>query len=284
VDIFGSPCAEGYSFTSGEIVLNIGRDRNNADQCHSVYRGDYSMTASFSAGVITKTLHYFYLLSFCPSEKLATLQQTAADLLEEMYSECGENREDCLHQLCKEAASRILAFHTANRLPDEGLVENLAQRMLHAQNSKEDLHAFQQLMDETAALPGRAAPENRLHRRKGCRFCETPCRYGYFSLVSDPDFKLLLKMLEAENKKPAGDQDPIRATWAYGSIHLWRLLGVKQGFITPYHLGNMTYCLLMLATAKSRFALPEKQITLYQAANQRLIKEWPQRMKKKTAS
>jgi len=235
------------------------------------------MCAPFSAGVITKTLHYYYLLSFCPSDRLEVLQQSAAGLLDAMYSECGDNRQDCLQRLCTEAASRVLSFHTANRLPDEALVEALAERMVHARETAESLRAYQALMDETALLPGRAAPDNRLHRRKGCRFCETPCRYGYFSLISDPDFKLLQKMLEEENAKPAGEQDPIRATWAYGAVHLWRLLGVKQGFITPYHLGNMTYCLLMLATAKSRFALPEKQITLYQQANQRMIREWPGR-------
>ncbi len=228
--------------------------------------------------MITKTLHYFYLLSFCPAEKLETLQQSAAGLLDVIFADCSDNREECLQQLCAEAASRILSFHTASRFPDEAQVAALAERMLHAQESAQSLRAFQVLMDEIAALPGRAAPDNRLHRRKGCRFCETPCRYGYFSLISDPDFKLLQKMLEEENSKPAGEQDPIRATWAYGAVHLWRLLGVKQGFVTPYHLGNMTYCLLMLSTARSRFALPEKQITLYQAANQKLIRAWPQRM------
>ena len=235
------------------------------------------MKSSFSASVITKTLHYYYLLSFCPPEKMDSLNQSAEALLEAVNSECAEDRDPCLQRLCREAASRILSFHTASRYPDDELVNVLADSMFYANDSPENLRRFHSLMEETALHPGRAAPENRLHRRKGCRFCETPCRYGYFSLVSDPDFRLLQKMLEEENKKPAGDQDPIRATWAYGSIHLWKILGVKQGFITPYHLGNMTFCLLMLATAKSRFALPEKQITLYQAANQKLIKEWPQR-------
>ncbi|MBN1266378.1 MAG: hypothetical protein JXA25_12850 [Anaerolineales bacterium] len=211
---------------------------------------------------------------------MESLRQSAAGLLEDVYTECGEDRSAGLQRLCLETAARILSFHTASRLPDEALVAALGERMYHAQESVKALYAFQDLMDETAALPGRAALNNRLHRRKGCRFCETPCRYGYFSLISDPDFKLLQRMLEDENNKPASQQDPIRATWAYGSIHLWKILGIKQGFITPYHLGNMTYCLLMLATAKSRFALPEEQIKLYQAANQHLIQEWPQRMQK----
>ena len=48
----------------------------------------------------------------------------------------------------------------------------------------------------------------------------------------------------------------------------------KEGFISADHLGNLSYCLLMLGTAKSRFAMPEAQLTRFQELNQNTIRGW----------
>ncbi len=43
-------------------------------------------------------------------------------------------------------------------------------------------------MRVVSARPERAKANKRLHKQKGCRFCTAPCQYGYFSLMSEPDF------------------------------------------------------------------------------------------------
>ena len=58
--------------------------------------------------------------------------------------------------------------------------------------------------------------------------------------------------------------------------HLWQVLGVRAMYLQPFHLGNLSYCLLMLGTAKSRFAMKEKELTAYQALNQQTIDQLEQ--------
>ena len=81
-------------------------------------------------------------------------------------------------------------------------------------------------------------------------------------------------MLDAENQKDPSQRDAVNVLWTYTTGHLWNVLGVNEGFISVDHLGNLSYCLLMLATAKSRFALPEQQLIKFQEMNQRTIQNW----------
>ena len=90
--------------------------------------------------------------------------------------------------------------------------------------------------------------------------------------MSEPDFKTLGAMLDAENQKPARERNAVNVLWAFTRAHLWQVLEARAGYIRPAHLGNLSYCLLMLGTARSRFALPETQIRIYQALNQRAIR------------
>ena len=81
-------------------------------------------------------------------------------------------------------------------------------------------------------------------------------------------------MLGAENKKIAAERNPVNVLWTYTTTHLWNTLEAKEGFISADHLGNLSYCLLMLGTAKSRFAMPEAQLTRFQEMNQGTIRSW----------
>ena len=172
------------------------------------------------------------------------------------------------------ACQHIVAFHQASRDPDAELVAGLAEVAQSADSSPEACRAFQKKMQEISELPGRAKANNRLHHKKGCRFCEVPCRYGYYSLISEPEFESLQKALEAENNKPPGDQQPLQAIWTYTLNHISQTMDAGQWHVSAYHLGNLAYCMLMLSTAKSRFAFPEDVVKRFQAGNQQLIRRY----------
>ncbi len=89
--------------------------------------------------------------------------------------------------------------------------------------------------------------------------------------MSDPNFKQLKAFLDEENKQLVQNREPVRALWAYAGAHLWSVLGTQAMYLQPAHLGNLSYCLLMLGTAKSRFAMREKELTAYQELNQQTI-------------
>ncbi|MBL7163985.1 MAG: hypothetical protein ISS57_15415 [Anaerolineales bacterium] len=172
------------------------------------------------------------------------------------------------------ACQHIVAFHQASRDLDAEQVAALADAAQSADSSPEACRAFQEKMALLAQLPGRAKESNRLHRKKGCRFCEVPCRYGYYSLISEPDFNNLQSALETENSKSTQDQQPLQAIWKYTLNHLSQLMEAGQWHVSADHLGNLAYCLLMLATAKSRFAFPEEVVRKFQEQNQRLIQRY----------
>jgi hypothetical protein len=73
--------------------------------------------------------------------------------------------------------------------------------------------------------------------------------------------------LDDENKKLVQERDAVKVLWTYTKKHLWNMLEVQDGIIRPEHLGNLSYCLLLLGTAKSRFALPEAQLRRYLEMN-----------------
>ncbi len=233
------------------------------------------MTTNISADTLKKTISYYYMLSFCPSTHLKEFTQASGDHRKSLVKEAGLTQTKFFDEVIPQVCWRIVAFSQNSREPDKKLVDQLTKTAKDAEKDQKSLAAFQDKMLEIAALPGRAKADNRLHRKKGCRFCQTPCRYGYFSLVSDPHFDLLQRILEAETGKAKSEQNPINPVWAFAIAHLMRLLDTDQGFISAEHLGNLAFCLLMLSIAKSRYPLPEQQITAFQAANQRLIQSWP---------
>jgi cell pole-organizing protein PopZ len=230
------------------------------------------MSQEIPVGSIKKTIAYFYLLSFCPPEKVPELKRILAPFRESMAKEAGMSQKALFAHAIPEACARIVAYHQGTREPDKKAVKALTAAAQKADSSKKSAAAFQERMNEIWQLPGRAKPENRLHRKKGCALCQSACRYGYFSLVSEPQLSELQMLLEAEAQKPAGEQNPFNPVWGFAIAHLARITGVEQGLISAEHLGNLAFCLLLLATAKSRKPMPEEQLKIFQEATQRLIK------------
>lgn len=223
--------------------------------------------AKNSPAAIKQLINYFYLLSFCPAEYVGELKKAS----QAMRKRFGLDKAAVLEPAIPEVAMRIVAFQQATRLPEEFAVQELAEVMMEADLDGEKLAVFQKTMQEIALHPGRAKAANRLHRQKGCTLCKAPCQYGFFTLMSDPNFKQLKALLDEENKQLIADRDPVRALWAFTGAHLWQVLGAHAMYLQPLHLGNLSYCLLMLGTAKSRFAMREKELTAYQALNQQTI-------------
>ena len=202
------------------------------------------------------TLTYLYLLSFIPPEKVEDLRPLRGLLVEDWP------------RRVEAAAKLIVSFQQASRNPESGLVSELARAALRADSSPEACRAFQDQMDELAQLPGRAKPVNRLHRKRGCRLCEAPCRYGYFSIIAEPDFGALQNLLEAQTSQP------IEAVWQFTLTQLAETFNTDRWHISAKHLGNLSYCLVALATAKSRYPFPEEQMRKFQAMNQSLIEQY----------
>ena len=199
------------------------------------------------------TLITLHLLSFVPPQRVEDLQP--------LRDSFGDDWPRAV-----EAASKlIVAFQQASRNPEPERVAALARLALSADSSPEACRAFQEQMDELAQLPGRAKAENRLHRKRGCQLCETPCRYGYFSLITEPNFEDLPNLLEAQTTPP------VRAVWRFTLTHLAETFKVDRWHISAKHLGNLSYCLISLATAKSRYPFPEAQMRKFQAMNQQMI-------------
>jgi hypothetical protein len=222
------------------------------------------MNAAAAPSKIKKAIIYLNLLSFCPPERVNDF----SSCLEALKDELGESDWP---KIVFQSANYILAFHENSREPDAERTAALASAALQAASTPQACSNFQKLMQATAEHPERAKAEKRLHHRKGCRFCEMPCRYGYFSLVSEPDFGLLRTTLEKENGKPAAEQQVLHTLWQFTIGHIARLLPGGMLPITNEHLGNLTYCLVSLATVKSRYAFPEAQMKKFQDLNQILI-------------
>lgn len=232
------------------------------------------MTTTLPARGLKQAISYYYLVTYCPPDHISELKKVSRPLRKSLADQVEIKLAEYFSTAVPEVCRRIVAFQQGTRQPDGATVKTLTSRARRADSNPEKVAAFQALMAEIAEHPGRAKADNRLHRKKGCRFCAAPCRYGYFTLVSDPQFGVLRKMLDAENQKPLGQRNAVNVLWTYTTGHLWRTVGARQGYISVDHLGNLAYCLLMLATAKSRFALPEKQLTAFQEANQNLIQNW----------
>ena len=229
------------------------------------------MAGKINADMIRQMVCYYYLVNYWAPDYIDTLVSVSEEMRQVLAKQIGLSVEEFSNLIIPEVASRIMTFHQASPKPDPEAVNVLSQVMKRADHDLAGATAYQRVMDVIAIHPGRAKPENRLHNQKGCKFCMTPCRYGYFSLMSEPDFVSLKAMLDAENQKLADQRNGVNVLWKYTREHFWGVIGAKEGYIAPEHLGNLAYCLLMLGTAKSRFALPEKELLVIQALNQRAI-------------
>lgn len=232
------------------------------------------MQSTIPADIMTRTISYYYLVNYCPPSQVGALKEAAGPLRTALAEKAGMEIHEYFQAAVPEVGWRVAAFHQATREPEKEAVEELTATLAQADASAEGAAAFQAAMAGLASHPGRAKPDNRLHRHKGCGFCTAACRYGYFTLVSEPAFNNMLAMLSAEMEKQPELRNPVNVLWTYTATHLWSALGVREAFIRADHLGNLSYCLLMLATAKSRYAVPEKQLQAYQAMNQETIRTW----------
>ena len=227
------------------------------------------MSKSIPAGTMKRTIAYYYLLSYCPPAMIAEFKVSTEALRKDLAKEAGMNQRTFFKHATPDVCRHIVSFHEGTREPSAEFVEPLLAVALQAQDSPEAAAAFQAEMSKVARLQPRAAPENRLHRKKGCAYCRMPCHYGYFTLVSDPDFRLLQGWLEIEAQRP--QQQVTQPVWLFAIQHLSLLTASRKIYVQIEHLGNLAFCLLMLSMAKSRLPLPEEQIKVFQAANQALI-------------
>lgn len=230
------------------------------------------MTTTLAPDTIKKAISYFYLLSYCPPENIGELEESLSPLRKQIAEYSGLKETQFFEEAIPEVCKRIVAFHEDTREPSRGWIDLLAKTADKAHKSPQDAFAFQDAMSKVARLPQRALADNRLHRKKGCALCRLPCHYGFFTLVSDPKFDTLKDLLEAEVSRDRETQSAIRPVWRFTLTHLVQSIDLNEGYtIHQGHLGNLSYCLLMLAMAKSRLALPEKQLKVYQAINQQII-------------
>jgi len=220
---------------------------------------------------IKKTIAYLHLLSYCPPPKLAEFNDIANPLIKELADIAGLKIKNYLDLAIPQACLLIVSYHQATREPEKEVLDDLVKTARAANKDMDTLATFKAKMDEIAALPGRAKRENRLHRNKGCNLCAAPCRYGYFTLVSDPDFSELQALFAAETQKPTSGQSPLSPVYTFTINHILGITGSEQGYCEKTHFANLAFCLLMLSMAKSRLAFPDAQVRIFQAANQAYI-------------
>lgn len=229
------------------------------------------MDTKIPAESLKKAICYCYLLAYCPPTKVGEfIKVTQALLRENVAEQAGLKVTDYFKKAAHEVSHHIVAFHQNTRDPEGEWVEELASRVSVADKSPDNAQAFQEMLGLVSRLPQRAKSENRLHHRRGCQFCAAPCHYGYFTLISEPEFALLQGFLQHELGNPTEDKRPVMAVKSFALSHIVGMLGEADGTISIHHehLANLAYCLLALATAKSRLHVPEKQLMLFQKANQ----------------
>lgn len=225
--------------------------------------------------IIKKMISYYYLVAFCPPEQIEALDQASLKLRTRLAKEAGVPVEELSALVAPEVARRMVAFQGATRKPEKDAVEALTQRMMQAERGPLEASQYQEVLGQIAAHPGRAKAANRLHRQKGCSHCQAPCRFGFFTLMSDPDFDTLKTMLEVENQKNPRERNVVLLLWAFTQSQIWNLLETQDGMISADDLGNLAYCLLVMGTAKSRFAKLEEHLKTFQEMNSRTVQSLP---------
>lgn len=229
------------------------------------------MISTIPAREVKNSIVYLSLLSILPEDKLKDFKRSVLPLFNGSFPQGKGKKISSMERSLPDACFRIVAFHQAKREPDAAVVNSLLKVAMLADKNAKSLKAFQDQMKIIFASAGRAKLENRLHRNKGCRYCALPCHFGFFSLVTDPDFPRLLQFLSAEAKKPVSSQTPLIPAYLFAIEHLMRLTGSQDTFFEKDQVANLAYCLLLLGLAKSRLAFPEAQIKLFQNANQLFI-------------
>ena len=58
------------------------------------------------------------------------------------------------------------------------------------------------------------------------------------------------------------------AAYAFAMAHLGQVTGSTRGSLALENLTNLAYCLLLLGMARSRRAVPERQLAIFQTASQ----------------
>ncbi|MBN1266381.1 MAG: hypothetical protein JXA25_12865 [Anaerolineales bacterium] len=114
----------------------------------------------------------------------------------------------------------------------------MSKVLVRADGNIKEIAAFLGMMFKIAAHPGREKNDNRLHHKKSCDLCTMPCRYGYFTLMVEPDYESLLALLDAENKKLVEERDPVRVLWTYTMQQIWNLLEIRGGYDHPDQPGE----------------------------------------------
>jgi hypothetical protein len=221
--------------------------------------------------LLRKAITYYYLLSFCPPERIGDFQSAAGAIRKSLAASAGMQEADFFSAVIPEVSRRIVAFHQDTREPDKAMVAALVKAAQAAEKDAANLAGFQTQMALIASLPGRVKLENRLHRNKGCGLCAAPCRYGYFTLISEPRFIRMQEIAAAEAAKPASTQSPLGMAYRFTASHLAQTLGQQADWVGFAHLANLSFCLLLLGMAKSRLAMPEPQLRLFQTANQIVV-------------
>jgi hypothetical protein len=230
------------------------------------------MSKAIPVESLKRVIIYYYLLTYSPPEKIADFKEKTAAMRSAMAEKAGMQDPAFFSQALPEVCRRIVAYHQATREPDPRIVQELEAVAQGADSSPSAAASFQQEMARIAALPERAKPANRLHRNKGCRFCVAACRYGYFTLVSEPQFQELQAQIAAELKQPVTRQSPLRIALTFANQHIQRLTGKPEGLIQMEDMVNLSYCLVLLGMAKSRLPVPEKSLMMLQIANRLFIR------------
>ena len=218
------------------------------------------------------SIGYLYLLFYGQPSYLKTLCTAGQRLLAKQAMTAGVTEREFRATNLPLACRRIVEFQQASREADEAIVSALTLAALNAEQNPISMNAFRTQMELVTNLAGRAKADNRLHRKKGCQFCNAACRYGYFTLVSDPDFKVLQHLYAEEKQKPTTEQDVLYPAWKFAGTHLTQVYNIKPTYLTPAEFGNLSYCLLMLSMAKSRLPMPEEQLKHFQEANRKTIR------------
>ena len=208
-----------------------------------------------------KSALFYYLLLSCATPE--SIEQWPA-----VREQLGIHTDKIIHDVCQ----RIVSFHHAKRYPDEQLVHELETIVRKADSSVQDCFEFQQIMAQLAALPARSKMKNRLHCKRGCQFCAFPCRYGYLSLLMELDLSRMEVLIKTEAEKLNGRRKVVSPIWQFTMEQIGKCLPINHVWqITPEHLGNLSYCLLALATSKSRFPYPAAEMNQFQNMNQNEI-------------
>jgi len=235
-------------------------------------KGNQRPAGSIPASIIKAAINYLFLMAFCPPQKANDFQQAMKPYRQKLTRLAGVPEQVFFDAILPPACQYIVSFQQASRYPDEALVIDLLTAARLAAEQPDSLPTFQSQWASITALPGRAKSDNRLHRNKGCRLCTSACRYGYFSLVSEPDMTRMQSIIKEEANRLVEQRSPLAALYTFSLLHLVTLSGVKPALIRAEDLAGLSFCLLLLGMAKSRLPVPDTQLHLIQSGNQEYIR------------